>query len=323
MGSRDFLHKDAETPLCGRYVAAGATCELATNFEPILGAARESFLPMRDASVPSAFYLRFWVDAEARSQPPWPKPCFRGLGHLVFAGFDSQNSMMIDLHGRRAIGRFSPAMGADRVFWKTVIFPVLLSMMGASVGITELHCACVTEGENGLLLSGRSGSGKSTLSLALALSGCGFLSDDRTYLSDYAGGLLVWGLPTLLKLRSDAKAWFPQMRDLTLAIAWNDQQAFQVDPALQLGVDRAQRSRPRWLVFLARRDSACFELNPMPSAEAAAQLEDDLLAEEPDVAERQKRAIAHLVELPCWRLEHGGSPWAVAAELGRRWRSGL
>jgi len=273
MGSRDFLQRDAETPLSGRYLAAGVPCELSTNFEPILEAASESFFPIHGSQSLPALHLRFWVDARAQSRPPWPKPYFRGLDHLVFAGFDSQNSMMIDLRTRRAIGRFSPAMGADTVFWKTISFPVLLSMMGASVGITELHCACVVEDENGLLLAGRSGSGKSTLSLALAQAGCAFLSDDRTYLSEYKGRLSAWGLPTLLKLRPDAKAWFPQMKDLVLPLAWSSEQAVQIDPSLQLGLKRARRCQARWLVFLERLERPAFQLKVMPRAEAAARLD--------------------------------------------------
>jgi len=323
MGSRDFLHKDAETPLREYFVAAGAVCRLSTNFEPILEAARESFFPAHGMQCPPAFQLRFWVDTKAQSKPPWPKPYFRGLGHLIFAGFDSQNSMMIDLRARRAIGRFSPAMGADRAFWKTVILPVLLSAIGASVGITELHCACVVRIEDGLLLAGRSGSGKSTLALALAQAGFAFLSDDRTYLSKCQGRLFAWGLPTLLKLRPEAMAWFPGIENLAVHLAWNKEPALQFDPSLQHGLERARRCEPKGLIFLERLAHPAFDLNVMPRAEAAARLEEDLIAEAPEAVEKQLGMIAALVERPCWRLAHGGPPGVIAQELGRRWRTGL
>jgi len=59
MDSGDFLRKHAETPLSGRYLAAGVPCNLLTNFEPILKAARESFFPAPDSQSLSAFHLRF------------------------------------------------------------------------------------------------------------------------------------------------------------------------------------------------------------------------------------------------------------------------
>src|ERR1700758_1820938 len=93
----DFLHKDAETRLCEHYLAAGAVCKLSTNSEPVLEAARNTFLRITLPHSPIDFSLRFWVDDADRSQPPWPTPHVRGLDHLVFIGLDAQSSMLADL----------------------------------------------------------------------------------------------------------------------------------------------------------------------------------------------------------------------------------
>jgi len=209
-------------------------------------------------------------------------------------------------------------MGADRACWMALIFPVLISIMGATVGITELHCGCVSRDSRGLLLVGPSGSGKSTLALALAQAGFAYLTDDRTYVSSWENRMTAWGLPTSLKLRLDAAEWFPGLEDLARAAAKNGEQALRIDPQRELGVQRLQRCEPRGLVFLERQESPAFELSPLPRAEAAAQLEEDLIAEAPDVARRQRGMIANLVELPCRRLAYGGSPQAVAQEFSRR-----
>jgi hypothetical protein len=318
MGSGDFLRQEAQTPWTGHYLMAGVSGSIATNCEAILAAARDCFSPVETPSSERRLRLRFFVDLRGTTQHPWPKPFFRGLDHLVFVGFDSQSAVLVDLRSRRAIGRFSPAMGADSDCWKSVIFPILISIMGATVGITELHCGCVSREGRGLLLVGCSGSGKSTLALALAQNGFAYLTDDRTYISSRDGRITAWGLPTHLKLRPDATEWFQKLEYLTPASGKNGERAWRIDPARELGVQRLQRCEPRELVFLERQEHPAFELSPMPRAEAAAQLEEDLIAEAPDVARRQRGAIANLVELPCWRLAYGGSPQAVAQEFSRR-----
>ncbi len=113
MSPTDFLRKEAETPLCEYFIAAGAVCSFSTNCEHLLEAAHESFVPAGSQPKDVDFSIRFWVDRADAAQPPWPKPYVRGLGHLVFGGFDAGSSMLADLRGRRVIGRFSQAMAAD------------------------------------------------------------------------------------------------------------------------------------------------------------------------------------------------------------------
>lgn len=318
----DFLKRDASTPLRRQYLAAGAVFEISTNSESILDVAGESFLEMRanpaGPSWPSGCRLRFWVDPAATSGPPWPNPYFRGLDHLVFAGFDPQNSLLVNLGSKQVIGRFSPALAADRAYWKSIIFPVLLTLTGATLGIAELHCACVSLAGEGLLLAGASGSGKSTLTLALARAGFRFLSDDRTYLSRRAGELAAWGLPTRLKLRPEAAVYFPELRGLEPRTALNGERAFELDLEGDFHWTRAARSDPRRLIFLERLDSReppAFELTELDPAEAAARLAADLLPETPEAAAAQRQVIDELVRRPVYRLRYSGDPPSVARAL--------
>jgi hypothetical protein len=314
----DFLKRGAETPLRGRYLAAGAVFEISTNSEPILAVAEECFAESTDVSSAVDCRLRLWVDPAASAGPPWPKPYFRGLDHLVFAGFDPQNSLLVNLRRRCVIGRFSPAMSADRAYWKTVIFPVLLTMVGASVGITELHCGCVARAGDGLLLAGDSGSGKSTLSLALTLDGFAYVADDRTYVSGNKGELRAWGLPTPLKLRSEAAAHFPELSGLEPSVTLNGERAFQIDPQDQLHRQCTPCCRPRWLISLERRATPEFSLSAMSPVEAAARLKRDLLPESPEATKFQWAIIDELVKQSCHLLRYGGDPRDVARALAQR-----
>jgi hypothetical protein len=318
MSAGDFLCKDAATPLCEHYTAAGAVCSFSTNCEALLEAARESFLPLPAQPISVDFSIRFWVDYSNPAQPPWPKPYVRGLDHLVFAGFDSGSSMLVDLRMRRVIGRFSAGIAADLTYWKTVILPMLLSVLGGSVGITELHCACVAKNENGLLLAGPSGSGKSTLALALTQAGFGFLSDDRTFCSRDGDKVLAWSLPTRLKLRHEAGAWFRQLQDRQPTDVQKGEPVFWLEPERALGLERVRRCQPSAVIFLEQLEGSEFRLSQVSSVEAMHRLDKDLMAELPEAIARQSDTIAKLVKIPCWLLQYGGNPLMNARKIADR-----
>lgn len=315
MTSRDFLHKDAETHLCEHYMVAGAVCTLATNSEHLLRAARQS-LPAVNVPIASAdFSLRFWVDNSDLARPPWPKPYLRGSEHMVFVGLDEKSSMLADLGVRRVIGRFSGAMASDTKYWETVIFPMLFSVLSGSLGFVELHAACVARDQDGLVLIGPSRSGKSTLAMALIASGFRLLSDDRTFCSLKQDGLLAWGLPKPLKLRREAATWFDEFRDREPTDIQNGERVFHFEPNQRFAHDRRPECEPRALVFLDRQQSPGFEVTMMQRSEARARVETDLMVEAPEAVERQAKTIDQLLALPCWRLQYGGRPQAIAEQI--------
>jgi hypothetical protein len=236
---------------------------------------------------------------------------------LVFVGFDSESALLVALSEQRAIGRFSPELASDRTHWKSIIFPVLLSIIAASLEVVELHSACVTRPEGGLLLAGDSGSGKSTLAFALAQSGFAFLSDDRTYLSQNNGHLQAWGLPTSLKLRPDAAELFPQLNTCELAAPLAGERAFYIDPERHFGLTRSPHCEPRWLVFLERSPGSEVRFSEVPKAEAKARLKKDLMLEAPEATECQLRMLDAVTRGQCWLLRYGGDPLSVARALTR------
>lgn len=311
----DFLHKDAETKLCEHFIAADAVCSLSTNSQQVLDAARNTLQTAEVQPGPVVLHLRFWVDDTDPSQAPWPKPYVRGLNHLVFAGFDESSSMLTDLRTCRVIGRFSAGMAADLAYWQTVIFPMLLTIVSASVGIAELHCACVANDKDGVLLAGPSGAGKSMLALALSQQGFGFLSDDRTFCSENNGEVTVWGLPTPLKLRPEATLWFDELREESLTNTRSGGPAFWLEPERLVGVERVRKCQPTSLIFLERRDTLEFRMSPMWPTEALSRLSGELMTELPEATERRSETIKKLVELPCWLLQYGGQPQLIARQI--------
>ncbi|MFB3920986.1 MAG: hypothetical protein ACE145_04650 [Terriglobia bacterium] len=304
----------AQMPLRERFLVAGAACEIATNSGPLLEIFRRALASLDDGALPE-LRISFYVDPAGESNPGLSMPCLRGLGHLVFAGFDSENALLVDLRARQVVGRFSRRAAADREYWMRMVFPLVLGVAGGSVGVTALHCGCVARDGDGLILAGDSGAGKSTLSLALAQRGFAFLSDEWTYFSRRNGQSQAWGLPNPLKLLPDAAAFFPELGALEPAPAMNGELAFEVDPAGVFGVRRACSCQPRWLIWLEREGGQGFKLAEIAPAETAPRFEDGLLAEEPTVMNAQRETIRSLLGLPGALLRYGGNPQAIALAL--------
>ena len=190
--------------------------------------------------------------AETRQRPPWPKPYLRGLDDMVFAGFDARSSLLADLAARNVIGRFSAAMARDTKYWRSTIFPMLLSIIAGSVGIVELHASCVATEEQGLIFIGPSRSGKSTIAMALVNAGFRLLSDDRVFCSLHDGKPLAYGLPRPLKLRRDAGAWFEEWKDREPTDVQNGENVFFWNSDRAEGQGAPRPCIPQALIFLER-----------------------------------------------------------------------
>lgn len=323
MHRQDFLHKGAETALCEHYIAAGVVCSLSTNSEQVLNAARTTFLPLESPPAAVDFSMRLWVDGTDAARQAWPKPYVRGLDHMVFAGLDAHSSLLADLRTRRILGRFSPAMAADTSHWKSIIFPILLSIVAGSVGLVELHASCVAKDQLGLILLGPSQSGKSTLAMAFTEAGFQLLSDDRTFCSSAHGQLQAWGLPRPLKLRREAASWFDEFRGKEPTDVQNGERVFHFEP-IQSG---AAKCCFQLLVFLERHESPRFSMIPINRDDAKSRIEKDLMAETPDAIRKQLACLDELLSLPRYLLSYGGRPQVIAGRLAtfflnrREWHS--
>jgi len=313
MHRQDFLQKNAETPLCEHYLAAGSVCRLTTNCEDLLQAARDTFLPVESRPDSVDFSLRFWVNGAGADSPQegWPKPYVRGVDHLIFAGFDANSSLLADLRTRRVIGRFSAAMARDARHWRTVIFPMLLSIMAGSAGLIELHASCVAKNDGGLILAGPSRSGKSTLAMAFKVAGFRLLSDDRTFCSLERGKLQAWGLPRPLKLRPEAASWFDGFRDREPTDIQNGERVFHFEAR----ETETPKCVPQLLVFLEKHEGTEFCMMPMAAGEARSHIEAELLAETPETIRKQTEVVEQVLLLPRYRLRYGGRPQEIAREI--------
>lgn len=304
-------------PMRAQFLAAGSVWRVSCSSREILQVMGEAFQPLDRGDSHVDLDISFRVDPTLCETPPWPKPYFRGLDHMVYAAYGPGSSMLVDLQAPRVIGLFSEAMAQDSSYWRRVLLPVLLGLVGHAISVTPLHCACLVRNGHGLVLAGASGVGKSTLALCLSLNGFAYLSDDCTYFSRSDSHLHAWGLPVPMKLLPDVVRYFPQLSASQAVPSLNGEMAIHLDPET-IGVSRASCCEPRWLVFIERTEEPVLGFGQITSKEAASRFVSDLETLPPCISGQrghQLATLSALVDRECWVLRHGVTPAVVARRL--------
>jgi hypothetical protein len=244
---------------------------------------------------------------------------FRGSAHLVIAQYGS-NVFLFDLHRKTVEARISQLVSRNTQLWADRFLPLILGVLGPSVGVLPLHSACVVKGGRGILIAGASTAGKSTLSVALAKSGFALLSDDWTYIRARADSVLACGLQVPVKLLPDAVQHFPELRPLTPVRTGNGEIAFEGHADEMFHVPVAARCTPSAFVFLERVPEGWPEMVPALGSfvqEYVNNSVERLPKELATAIDTRDRLIDSLRDLPCWTYRYSGTPQAGADYLAR------
>lgn len=307
---------------------AGAECVLQTNSAEIL-ASLELWRARGDPStrLRAPFTIRIRMregqdqdkdqdedSLSARLQ----QPRFRGRHHLVFAVFGTENVFIFDLLKREVTATVSAAMARDAHFWKAVLIPIAMGVMGASLHTVPLHAACLAYQEHGVLITGESGAGKSTLAVALALRGLGLISDDWTYIESGRNHLVAHGLEVPVKLLPDAVRHFPQLQQHETAISMNGELAYEVPADAVFPIVMRRSCVPTVLLYLERTR----DVHSHFSAWAPDLVRDHFLrnaellpSELVHAAESRAEAIHAISRLPAFVFHAAGTPQQSAQAI--------
>jgi len=303
-------------PFRTEFFIAGVRCFLSTNSHNALRLAVPWQSPT-NLSRTHSFRMELIEDASFASETP-ALPHFRGLRHLVFAMPGPKSFLSFDLLRRRVMGVLSPSAARDSHFWNAQLLPMTIGLLGTTVGVAPLHCACLDRNGSSLLLAGNSGAGKSTLTAALAKRGFGVVSDDWTYLSSRRGKLVAHGLGAPVKLLPDTVRYFPELRHFTPKKTFNGEVAHEVDPAKLFGSKVRTSSHPKWVLFLERTsEPGCHFLPRRPEhvAQFFEQSAEKLPRELPEAVRSRSELIDRLSACQCWTLRTGRDPAQTAAAI--------
>jgi hypothetical protein len=146
----------------------------------------------------------FALDQETVSLPAWP------AGDRVTVA-DAQRSYFL-------IARpfeFDVVADPGTHRWRFSLMRVLREIAATRLRRTqlEIHAAALEAAGRAILISGPKGAGKTTLSIHLLRSGqCRLVANDRVFAGGAAESFAVRGVPTAVRIRSDAAALFPELR---------------------------------------------------------------------------------------------------------------
>ncbi|MGE0405763.1 MAG: hypothetical protein AB7O65_05640 [Candidatus Korobacteraceae bacterium] len=306
------------------FIIAGALCRVRSNSRSLLASLRaipdatEEDSEERSVTTPDSFTLTVIVTTRD-SHINEHQPRFRGRDHLLFASFGAGNVFTFDLLRREITASISEGLARNSSFWQSTLLPIAIGVLGPSLGIAPLHCACLTAGNSGLLLAGVSGAGKSTLAAAMGQSGFDLLSDDWTYISarPESDDLHAHGLTVPVKLLPDAVNHFPELRGQTLGLAMNGEMSFEVDPAV-LNIRSAESCVPSRLIFVRRISPPELRLTPVEpnlACEFFLRSAERLPPELTGAAHRRSSIIDRIASLECWLFSYGGPPHPAARFL--------
>lgn len=294
---------------------ACTTCDLHTDHEQVLTTLAQ-FADETLNERHSDFVLKVHVvDGPETVEPTH----FRGMGHLVVAIL-GPNTFLFDLHRKEVHASITIGVARDAELWARRLFPLVLGVLGCSIGLLPLHSACVVRNGRGLLIGGESMAGKSTLSVALSKQGFELLSDDWTYIRPISGQLIASGLDVPVKLLPDAIRHFPELGLAKTQRSLNGEIAFEVSAKSILGLQVTRACIPRAIVFLERAENvepSFFRESGSFVQQYISNSVERLPRELRTAAAARQRLVEAVAKLPAWRYRYSGSPQAGADALAR------
>ena len=304
----DHLHLETHI------VVAGIRCNVLTNSYSLLKIFED--YPRSDGKEWSLTLQLFVTDDEPHSGA---KPHFRGLHHVVIANFTAVDRFVFDLRRRIVTGSVSSPMANNPAFWKQTLIPICMGVMGPTVGLVPVHCACLNLNGYGVLLAGASGAGKSTLTVAAAKAGAALISDDWTYISQEGGGLVAHGLRVPVKLLPDSARFFRELHPLQTHISMNGELAYEFNPAKVMKIKVLDRCSPSHVVFVERSDSNDYRRMPPERASAYFRANAERLPEQlSEVTSARQQLLDRLSAVPSYVFRYRGLPEDGAAMLFER-----
>lgn len=248
------------------YRPFGFRLRLLTNSRHITEAAEVSFGRFGQAPPGDGPDFTFTFFERGRSNGITGQPKFYHAGPIARQDMGDQAGLTINRQTGAAEGFFSPAVVADRPFFRWHFLDLSFYWMLASRGIMGLHGAALVKDGRAVLLRAQSGGGKTTLAYAGARQRFQALAEDVVWI-DLRRGL--WrGAPWIFHLLPDAQALFPELAGYEPLLQTNGEMKLEVDLETIRPGSTVTSARPGPVVLVERLAGGRSRLEPLNLAAA-------------------------------------------------------
>jgi hypothetical protein len=301
---QDALLYNLKLPLHRTFYPLGFAVEIITNDPEVLEAAHESFGHRRLCRGSGALQVRIGISGGRSSKCP-PEPVRREYNHLYSLVADGDNQALLDLKTCTSFVWLKKAALNNRLYFRyNFLEKVVYLLLGSSV-VTDIHAACVSKNEKGILLCGDSGAGKSTLAYACARSGWTYTSDDTCYLINDSETPRVIGHSHRVRFRPEAKILFPELenQNVTPRMEGKPSIEMQIAEFPDLRINTAPEIKVHSIVYLNRYPSAAGRLAKLPGGTATLRTSQELFSAG-EIREKHKKILQILSDVPTYDLHY-------------------
>jgi hypothetical protein len=299
---QDALLSDMYLPLRGTYYPLGFPVDIITNESEVLEAAQESFGHRRLSREGTALQIRIGISEGGCPEPP-PEPTRRAFDHMYSLTADTDNHAILDLNTCANFVWLNRSALKSRLYFRSnFLEKVVYLLLGASV-VTDIHAACVSKHERGILLCGDSGAGKSTLSYACAKEGWTYTSDDTSYLINGCTSPRVIGHSHRVRFRPAAKALFPELTSYEVTPRMEGKPSIEIQVARLPPMLTANEANVHAIVYLCRHPSATGSLVQLPEGTATERTRNELYSAG-EVRTKHEQILEMLSATPTYDLHY-------------------
>jgi len=299
---QDALLSGMKLPLRGVFYPLGYPVAIRTNDPAVLRAARESFGHNRLSRSAAMLELPVGVVFREGASCP-PEPVRRQTNHLFLLVADADNQAVLDLKSRTSFTWITQAAAHNASYLRhNFLEKAVYLLLGASV-VTDLHAACVSKHDKGVLLFGDSGAGKTTLSYACARAGWTYTSDDTSYLINDSFPPRVIGHSHRARFRPSARNLFPELEGQEVTPRIDGKPSIEVPTADLPVVRTAAETSVDFIVYLRRFDAGCGELVRLPEGTATRRAIEELYSAG-DIRARHEEILTVFASVPTFELRY-------------------
>jgi len=274
---QNALLYDMELPFRSTFHPLGFSVEILTNDREVLQAAEESFGHIGEGREATSLQIRIGISEGPDCVCP-PEPTRREYNHLYSLVADVENQALLDLKTCTAFAWLQKSTLKNRQYFRTnFLEKMVYLLLGASV-VTDLHAACISKGNKGILLCGHSGAGKSTLAYACARSGWTYTSDDTSYLINRSLPPRVIGHSHRVRFRPDARKLFSELVSYSVTPRMEGKPSIEIPISELPIVATAREAEVHAIVYLRRHPDTIGSLVALPKGAATQRLSEELFS---------------------------------------------